>query len=743
MQEQQSSEGSSLLSSAQQEPSVSEPSAPDPTSQSTSDPALSLRAVALSTLKSKRRKAASSQPFTNLPRPVITDNSVQLDYGQEDQDTSQSEVSTNQLSLNAPDPSDDFQTREEGEISDSEETSASRKTVESLAPPELPPSPIDPQSNISGEAQSPQDTVPPVSASSAAILKTESPPPPNLLDRISEPQIFDPCQRGLSESSHVADNMDVDTSPFVDENHVRPGLNMNQHQYDTAKDIILDLLGWGVPPGYLVDCGLSREIVFYVFSELNLCLPEGFDTHELIPYNPSTVRMLIRDTSSRSVVGLPSTPDTGSPSKSVTSPDTHTLHDMERQRRQELLARKAVYASRKGKAAMMHASPNGLPTEPHKEDVEMSVPTETVDNFLKTIESGDEPRQQVNEDNMDVDFTTPSISQHYVDTPTEPPTSSDSFSFGHISRRSSSSGEVSVSSNGQKRGTKRPVAADFVDFDSDPRMRNGHSHPTLKRKAGGSFASISATRRCVIDLSDDEEGSAARFRDNGSGYDSPAIAANVSEFNGGYSTPPVVGSSASTPRLSPGVLAEKERQIEEMRQMIAQREKSRVSKSLKFKKLAIASTNGALTPEASVSVKQEEDESTLTSETVNPSTTNVTVDHVNAAPPTIQNVGASANEQNDDHSSVASTPPPIDESKETWSMTQNSPQILAEAPVLETESDQADIVQDLQPLEQTTEMVDVEPKLSSSAQVRLMSENDNISTPPKARRKSGPVARKA
>ncbi|KAG7088337.1 hypothetical protein E1B28_012343 [Marasmius oreades] len=740
MQEQQMSESSSsVLPSIQLERSGGESSAPEPTSQSTSDPALSLRAVALSTLKSKRRKAASStQPFSNLPRPVTIDNSVQLDYGQDD-DHDYSEV----RSANKSDPPEDLQAREEGEISDSEETSAVQKPVE-LPPPVT----IDAQPSISGDAQSPRDRLPPLSASTT-IFKTESPPPSNLLDRISDPQISasipeHPQQRGLSESSHAADDMDVDTSAFVDENNVRPGLKMNQHQYDTAKDIILDLLGWGVPPGYLIDCGLSREIVFYVFSELNLRLPDGFDTHGLIPYNTSTVRMLTRDSSSRSDLGFRSTSDVDSFSKSVMSPDAHKLHDMEKQRRQELLARKAVYASRKGKAPMTDSASNGL----HKGDVELAVPTETVDDFLKTIESGDEPRRNhisqlghEDNDNMEVDYTTPgdqSTHQDYVHTPTEPPTSADSISFGHISGRSSSSGDVSVSSNGQKRGTKRPVAADFVDFDNEPRLRNGHSHTTLKRKTGGSFASISTTRRCVIDLSDDEEGGAgARPQGNGPGYESPVPVASVSEVNGGYSTPPVGPSSTSTPRLSPGALAEKERQIEEMRQMIAQREKSRVVKSLKFKKMA---PNGTLTPEISVSVEQGEDESLLAKETPESSLTmHRTTDHMNTERTAIETIGAFANEQDDDDSSVASTPPPMDESNDTSS---TPSQASFEAPVAQTGSGQADIVQDPQAGEKTTEMVDVEPKLSSSAQVRLMNENDNVSTPPKARRKSGPVTRK-
>ena len=362
---------------------------------------------------------------------------------------------------------------------------------------------------------------------------------------------------------------------------------VTQDQYDTAKDIILDLLGWGVPPGYLVDCGLSREIVFYVFSELNLRLPDGFETHDLVPYNPSTVRMLVRipafSQSERS-----STPTPRSPPKMAGSPDVSMLHDMERQRRQELLARKANHASRKDKGPL--SEPSGdYPPDFRNGDMEAPVSTETVDDFLKTIESGDEHNTQQNDGPMEVDKSERGRQEMDVDhdAATEPPTSasipptsveSESQTFDQTSRRSSSSGDVSVSSmNGQKRGTKRPVAADFVDSDHSPRKMNGHAHPAMKRKTG-SFASLSTNRRCVIELSDDEGADEARSR--GDRYESPVVAPSVPV--GEYHTHSVGPASAtSTPRMmSPGALAEKERQIEEMRQMIAQREKY---KSLRFK----------------------------------------------------------------------------------------------------------------------------------------------------------------
>lgn len=45
---------------------------------------------------------------------------------------------------------------------------------------------------------------------------------------------------------------------------------------DHAKDIVLDLLGWGVPPQYLLDRGVSPQLVHRIFTDLQLQLPQGF-----------------------------------------------------------------------------------------------------------------------------------------------------------------------------------------------------------------------------------------------------------------------------------------------------------------------------------------------------------------------------------------------------------------------------------------------------------------------------------
>ncbi|PPQ63904.1 hypothetical protein CVT24_010371 [Panaeolus cyanescens] len=42
---------------------------------------------------------------------------------------------------------------------------------------------------------------------------------------------------------------------------------------DRAKNLVLDLLGWGVQPEYLLSAGLSHELVFRVFADLNLRMP--------------------------------------------------------------------------------------------------------------------------------------------------------------------------------------------------------------------------------------------------------------------------------------------------------------------------------------------------------------------------------------------------------------------------------------------------------------------------------------
>lgn len=71
---------------------------------------------------------------------------------------------------------------------------------------------------------------------------------------------------------------------------IRPACNsvlnddfaVTHEQLWEAKILILDLLGWGVPPSYIVECGLTRQIIYTVFTELNLRLPENLDLTGLL-----------------------------------------------------------------------------------------------------------------------------------------------------------------------------------------------------------------------------------------------------------------------------------------------------------------------------------------------------------------------------------------------------------------------------------------------------------------------------
>jgi hypothetical protein len=50
---------------------------------------------------------------------------------------------------------------------------------------------------------------------------------------------------------------------------------VSPEELDHAKTLVLDLLGWGVDPEYLIESGVSAEVVFRVFTDLNLRLPKN------------------------------------------------------------------------------------------------------------------------------------------------------------------------------------------------------------------------------------------------------------------------------------------------------------------------------------------------------------------------------------------------------------------------------------------------------------------------------------
>ncbi|KAG5644489.1 hypothetical protein DXG03_008316 [Asterophora parasitica] len=50
---------------------------------------------------------------------------------------------------------------------------------------------------------------------------------------------------------------------------------LSLEELEIAKNIVLDLLGWGVQPEYLVECGVSSHAIYRIFTDLHLRLPSN------------------------------------------------------------------------------------------------------------------------------------------------------------------------------------------------------------------------------------------------------------------------------------------------------------------------------------------------------------------------------------------------------------------------------------------------------------------------------------
>lgn len=409
---------------------------------------------------------------------------------------------------------------------------------------------------------------------------------------------------------------------------------MTQDQFDTIKDIVLDLLGWGVPPAYLVDC-VSREAVFYVFSELNLALPEDFDASGIIPYRPDLLPQWQRLTAMTDTLGgskgkrsPPATHSVGLPTATVSSaPDSSLsldLHDIERQRRQELVARKAAQASRKMRQSISLGSSNASSTT--KESLTVTPPssTEAVDEFLNSIGPVDlgisNRTKSISSDDMDI-YDAPmypgpephvrrlSTSSGSTRTPLRdtvaivdaippindstilanvrsatnqpPPSSSSSSAFSQSdSDAISTAPRLEHSDFRSHRGLKRAVASDF-DFDAVPR-RNGLMNPPAKQSKTA-FVAI-ASKRCVIDLSDSEaEDDSFHYSPHTPGVNQVITKPDRKGKSGSISSPKAAKPSTPSGVATPSALLQKELEIQKMRELIARREEE-----TRLKKLAVS-----------------------------------------------------------------------------------------------------------------------------------------------------------
>ena len=391
-------------------------------------------------------------------------------------------------------------------------------------------------------------------------------------------------------------------------------------------------------------------MIYFAFTELRLKLPEDFDTAGIPQYSPEFLGSLFE---SQKPVGQPDatssvlpvqeqpigqtdkatdTPISASIAYTVQVSGSPSLLDIEQQRRRELLARKAVIASRKGKQPQTPAprTPSPQSTDassantPFKEIGATSAenaPAATVDDFLNSIgpnrtptthKPSESPRQiKAESDGMDIDeipglggvwpsdeSTAPAVEPPPAPVPnsgpstsTLPPDTPDSIETppGPLSSGESTPLLSEPSTAPQRRGAKRPVAADFVDAERShvhlyyPQFSNGQSQtypPYANRKTGG-FAGITSTRRCVIDLSDSEdedylEGTSAAPQPRSlppSRHGSFNSHFTNGQFSATNTPPPLSGNS-----LSNATLLEKELEIKRMREMIAHKEQMRLRK---------------------------------------------------------------------------------------------------------------------------------------------------------------------
>lgn len=57
-------------------------------------------------------------------------------------------------------------------------------------------------------------------------------------------------------------------------------ITVSPEELSQAKSLVLDLLGWGVEPEFLVTSGVSAEALYRIFTDLNLRLPQNLEVSE-------------------------------------------------------------------------------------------------------------------------------------------------------------------------------------------------------------------------------------------------------------------------------------------------------------------------------------------------------------------------------------------------------------------------------------------------------------------------------
>lgn len=349
---------------------------------------------------------------------------------------------------------------------------------------------------------------------------------------------------------------------------------MSNDEIFEAKVVILDILGWGVPSQYLLDCGISALVVVVCLSELKLRIPRDLenliDEAELLVHNhkesnkmspgPAPLPRLPVPGARHPLPPIPVRQSSVPPNLTQFSTPPFDLHNIEQQRKQELLARRAALQSMK-RSKQPQRSPqqdNGIEIlfEPQANDtIMLPVQEVEVDAFLADLIVDEEDTNaedsqhyelmEVEQALVDEELeefspaydgragsTTPlHPSRPSQPQPAEPQSSDTPSSQPTVSRNQNTTEADNVTdrtlppsanashirpqiNTANRRNTKRPVAADFVEYTpQDPSSgsipvsapgrsstSDSNGNAAWRRRNFGP----SVQQRLVIDLSDDE-----------------------------------------------------------------------------------------------------------------------------------------------------------------------------------------------------------------------------------------------
>lgn len=387
--------------------------------------------------------------------------------------------------------------------------------------------------------------------------RTRLPVPPALTDRMPTPEALAHLRARLSCKSS---RLDIVFTPKCSR------LVSNEDIFE-AKVVILDILGWGVPSQYLLDCGISALVVVVCLSELKLRIPR--DLENLIDQAELIVHDRKGQNASLGPTPRPNLPAPGArhPLPAIPAPQSGAstppidLDDIEQQRKQELLARRAALQSMKkskqSEPPSRYDYGTEVSSEPQANDATMLPVQETeVDAFLADVIVDEEdtnaednqhyermeveqalvveePEEEMSASasNGQASSTHPHPAQSPQPQPPEPQSPVPAASLPAMPQNHDLTGSDIIvdrtlppsanashirpqSNNPNRRNSKRPVAADFVAYaPQDPSTgsmpvsaptrsftSDSNSNAALRRRNFGP----SVQQRLVIDLSDDE-----------------------------------------------------------------------------------------------------------------------------------------------------------------------------------------------------------------------------------------------